>query len=68
MAVLEHQQQIVNLLETALASTIEAERIEQRMSHTTRPHGSYQEIRGKLESLLNTERAILSDWLETVGR
>ena len=67
MTNLEHQQQIVNLLETALAGVCEATAIEQKMSHATHPHGSYQEIRGRLEGLLNSERVLLKR-METVGR
>lgn len=63
----EHQKHIVNLLENALASTIEALRIEQKMSHTPHPHTRYQEICDQLEVLLNSERVLLKR-METVGR
>ena len=67
MTDLEQQRQIVNLLETALASTIEAHRIEQRMSHTPHPHPRYTEIQSRLEGLLDSERAVVKR-METVGR
>jgi hypothetical protein len=63
----EDQQQIVNLLEDALARTTEALRIEQRMSHTPHPHPGFKEIEDRLEWLLNSERALLKR-IGTLGR
>ena len=67
MTDLEQQRQIVTMLETALVCTIEAQRIEQRMSHTPHPHPCYTEIQSRLEGLRDSERAIMKR-METVGR
>ena len=63
----EHQQQIVTLLESALASTIEALCIEQKISHTPHPHPHFTQVQRALEGLLSNERALLKR-MEVVGR
>lgn len=64
---LEHQKQIVNLLEDALARTRLAFQIEQKMSHTPHPHPRFKEIEENLDRLLASERVLLKR-IETVGR
>ena len=67
MTDLEQQQQIVNLLETALASAIEAGRIDQRLSHERHPCPLFAEVKDKLQWLLDLERTMLKR-LQTIGR
>lgn len=67
MTALEDQQHIVNLLEDALGRIREAMRIEQRMSHIPHPDPLFKEINGRLEWLLDSERALLKR-IQTVGR
>lgn len=67
MTALEDQQQIVNLLEDALAHVCEATRIQQRMSHQHRPNPHYKSLEDDLERLLSVERALLKR-LQVVGR
>ena len=67
MTTLEDQQQIVNLLEDALARVCEATRIEQRLSHQPRPSPNYKSIEDDLERLLSVERTMLKR-IQAVGR
>lgn len=67
MTKVEHQQQIVTLLENSLAGLGEALRIEQKISHTPHPHPHFTQVQRALEGLLSNERALLKR-MEVVGR
>ena len=63
----DEQQQIVNLLEDALARVREAARIQQRLSHQLRPNPLYMNLEDVLVRFIGVERAALKR-LQTVGR
>ncbi len=67
MTALEDRQQIVNLLEDALARVSEATSIEQRLTHQPHTNAYLRDIQNRLEWQLNIERAMLKR-LQTVGR
>lgn len=67
MTAVEQQQQIVNLLESALASVSVANSIDQQTTHATHPRRCYSEIEEQLNALLAAERGLLKR-IQTIGR